>query len=333
MAQRTFFTVGNGLFVMEETDGIRSVYDCGGQNQTLIDYAVFRAANHKHGHLDNVFISHFHKDHVNGLMTLLSIYDVDRIILPMVPNLTRVLNFSATTGNYHYGEFILDPQGFIQQVSPNTRIVEINSNVNNEQNPEGISLEDITANVTLNNRISLCRQNSWLYVIFNRRVLTDIELGAFMTKLGLTINATNDEIIDALKQTGKNTLLQSLKSVFNGQELKLLNDYSMTVWSGKADDLSDGSLFTGDYNAKDHYPELNAVYGQYMPTTKILQIPHHGSIDNFHIRLCQQQATHVISASAGPYKSRQIVDPNDVINQLNANNFQEQDTRNGDVTL
>lgn len=36
MMERNFYKVGNGLFAMEKTNGIVSVYDCGGQNQKLI---------------------------------------------------------------------------------------------------------------------------------------------------------------------------------------------------------------------------------------------------------------------------------------------------------
>lgn len=333
MPKRTFFSVGNGLFAMEETDGIRSVYDCGGQNQPLIDKAILRAVNNRHVHIDNLFISHYHKDHVNGLATLLSYCDVDRIILPMIPNLTRVLNYSTIPGNYHYSAFVLNPYSYIQQVSPDTKIIEISTDEEGGQNDNGTRFENIDKDTVIHGKFSMCRQRDWLYVVYNRRSLSDEELDSFLTKLGLDLDSSTDDIIKKLRQKPGNTLLDSLKTVFSGKEMARLNDYSMTVWSGRASDEKDGCFFTGDYNAKLHYKDLKMIYGHYLQSSKIIQIPHHGSEYNFNDSICHKQAIHVVSASNGPYRGRQIVNPDKVINQLTAKGYQELDTRNGDVTI
>ena len=65
---RRFFAVGNGLFVMESNYGLISVYDCGSTSQSTIDLAIDRALYTHRGAIDNVFISHYDKDHVNGIL-------------------------------------------------------------------------------------------------------------------------------------------------------------------------------------------------------------------------------------------------------------------------
>ena len=79
--------------------------------------------------------------------------------------------------------------------------------------------------------------------------------------------------------------------------------------------------------------DLTTVYSQLISTAEIIQIPHHGSWRNYHSNLRTLNGTHVISASSGPYNARSIVDPGKVINFLLANNCNEQDTRNSDISI
>lgn len=334
MVERYFYRVCNGLFALEKTEGIVSVYDCGGQNQSAIQKAITRASGGKHGHIDNLFISHYHHDHINGLMLLLGLFDVGRIILPMVPNLTRVLNYSSLRSIY-YADFVLNPQDFISYVSPDTTVVQI-GNEDKENYPGDdnvINLDGIKNNIVFKGDVAKFIQNDWQYVIYNRRIMTMAELAKFMGKLGLPVSATTDEIIKALQKTKAKNIKDSLARVFSKSEIENINDYSMVVWSGQTKTLDHGCLYTGDYNACSYMNNLKAVYRYLLPRSEIIQIPHHGSTYNFHPDICNPKAIHVISASSGPYNSRKIVDPSDVITQLSVLKYKEMDTRANDVLI
>lgn len=334
--KRNFYKVGNGLFAMEHTNGLTSVYDCGSTSQACIDKAIDRAMINYRDPIDNLFISHFDKDHVNGLLKLLNNYSVTRVILPLIPNITRVVNSSSVRTGFQ-SDFIIDPETFIQEVSPKTNVVFVEaSNLNDENNEmqnnnPRINLEAIEIGTKLQGKFQECVLNGWMYVIYNRRTLTDAEIAIFMGKLGLTINATTDDIIAVLKRKGVN-LKDSLKSVFTPQEISDINDYSMVVWSGMEGCMGLGCLYMGDYNAMKYWRELNSVYKRLKVYTEIIQIPHHGSRRNFNLEICSHNSIHIISAHKGPY-SRQRVDPNFVINNIHQNGFSYKDTRLGDITL
>lgn len=338
MVKRTFYSVGNGLFGMEHTNGIISVYDCGSTNQRYVDNAIDRAAKvcPQDIPIDNIFISHYDKDHVNGLLKFLKEYpQVRRVILPMIPNLTRVIN-SSSTNNRFLSDFIIDPEAYIRNVSPQTNVIFVDAtdrdNINDRrQDSEKINLSHIENGTTIPGRVQTFIINDWIYIIYNRRLLNDAEIATFMRKLGLAPNATTAEIISVLKQKGT-SLKKSLDQVLTKNEIENLNEYSMVLWSGRRD-LCYGCLYTGDYNAKKYYKELANIYGRLRSSTDIIQIPHHGSIHNFRQEICSQNSIHVVSASKGPYKSRQIVNPNGVITTIRNKGFVCSDTKIKDITI
>ncbi|PWB05946.1 hypothetical protein C5O25_11920 [Paramuribaculum intestinale] len=339
IVERTFYRVGNGLFGMEHTNDIISVYDCGSTNQRLVNNAIDRAAKAypRDIPIDNIFISHYDKDHVNGLLRFLQEYtQVRRVILPMIPNLTRVIN-SSSTSNRFLSDFIIDPEAYIRNVSPQTNVIFVDAtdrdnNINDRiQDSEEINLSYIENGATVPSRFQIFTINDWIYIIYNRRLLNDAEIATFMKKLGLPPTATTDEIISVLKQKGT-SLKKSLDQVLTNNEIENLNDYSMVVWSGRKD-LCHGCLYTGDYNAKKYHKELANIYGRLRSHTDIIQIPHHGSINNFRPEICSQNSIHVVSASKGPYKSRQIVNPNSVITTIRNSGFICSDTRTKDITI
>ncbi|MGL5965431.1 MAG: hypothetical protein ACRCZ2_13700, partial [Fusobacteriaceae bacterium] len=62
------------------------------------------------------------------------------------------------------------------------------------------------------------------------------------------------------------------------------NEYSLCVYSGFEINSSDwkvGCLYTGDYDAKNKIVELKQAYSNYIKKIGIIQIPHHGSFENY----------------------------------------------------
>lgn len=87
---RTFHPVGQGAFYSEtmqddeERQVFNVVYDCGsesgksGLNREIADYCSI------HSEIDALFVSHFHNDHVNGILDLIHNCNVKRIFIPII---------------------------------------------------------------------------------------------------------------------------------------------------------------------------------------------------------------------------------------------------------
>lgn len=129
-----FHPVGQGVFssgMLAPEDGSNNrfwwVFDCGTHMKT--HYArrdeeienlaamVGGASAGRRPRIDLVFISHFDKDHVNGLLKLLELFDVGRLVLPFIPLYERLLiafpNKSAQSPR-PWQLFITAPARYIQ---------------------------------------------------------------------------------------------------------------------------------------------------------------------------------------------------------------------------
>lgn len=358
MVFRIFFQVGHGLFAMEHCKGINSIYDCGSTKKSNIESSIDRSVNllkflqdkptdDKPIDIDNLFISHYDKDHVNGLKKLLSDYNVKRIFLPMLSNLSKLV-CSEFQKDKDIKDLIIDPEKFIHTLSPNTIIILIEEN---SLPPENISemplikLSEIEKYANSVGNITYkcpgcCKfldRDIWLYIIYNRRVLTSQEQAQFMQKLIKKESPSDSELINELKRKDNKT---SLKKILNGilteKELQNINEYSMVVWSGECEDESNkhGCLYTGDYNTKKHYDELDRIFFKLKSKTEIIQVPHHGSIRYFTTNLYWENAILVISAQkSSSTKNKQIVNPTDTINKIAKDNHKSLDTTKGDIML
>lgn len=63
-------------------------------------------------------------------------------------------------------------------------------------------------------------------------------------------------------------------------------------------DVKPGCLYTGDYDAstESHFNALKTYYKKYWSTIGCFQVPHHGSKNNFNIRLIEKNKMYIISA-------------------------------------
>ena len=121
-----FFPVGQGLFSSgsiqrENGEPFRWVYDCGTSEDPRIvnrQIAALRARwspSRRKSKLDMLVISHFDKDHISGLRTLMTHFSVGMIVLPYIPPWDRLviaLCEDAEAGTDLFA-FIMNPAGFI----------------------------------------------------------------------------------------------------------------------------------------------------------------------------------------------------------------------------
>jgi hypothetical protein len=135
-ARYTFFPVGQGTFSAGSLHiGDHQfwwVYDCGcvesRQEQLLAEIGrlaclVPSLANSTRPRLDLLFVSHFDKDHVSGLVQLLSQFEVDTLVLPYLSVWDRLVLAAspANAGSRTVQAFLVDPLGFINAL-PGARI-------------------------------------------------------------------------------------------------------------------------------------------------------------------------------------------------------------------
>lgn len=130
-----FHPVGQGVFssgMLAPEDGSNKrfwwVFDCGthlkkhharrDKEIETLAAMVGGASAGRRPRIDLVFISHFDKDHVNGLLKLLERFDVGRLVLPFIPLHERLLIAFPITSEqppHPWQLFITAPSDYIQR--------------------------------------------------------------------------------------------------------------------------------------------------------------------------------------------------------------------------
>lgn len=309
--KRTFHAVGQGAFFTEEfydDNGLNCcvMYDCGSntaeQPQKSIDDFM-----RNHLHVDVLFISHFDSDHINGINYLIETHAIDKktyVVLPFkYPKLLIVFN-----------QLIGD---IIQSlISANANLIGISQitgdNVFGNSQGEPKTINDISE-IIIGDKITLKGLDSWIYVPFmthdstNGKALEEFE--NLISKSGLDVSKLNE--LEYVKQNLaliKNIYMEVRKlsssrtSKINMNSLLVLSYpsevkkvESRCIWDeyhrrvyynfhyefyGIASCLYTGDTGFDDINVFDSI--MNSVHQFCEPPLGLLQIPHHGSIKNYH---------------------------------------------------
>ena len=322
---RTIHPVGQGAFYTEtlhrpgSNDDKHIVYDCGSLTsykileREILDYLPRGST------IDVLFISHFHSDHVNGIGFLSKIYKIKHVVLPQVDdydwfyiienyltngeaNVNLISDVRASIGDA--GLVQVAPNGGIEEVVSNnpTRIDEFGGGLIDGLRPLAIGEGDFAL---------------WHYIVVNPLVKGDLdelkkaiqEIDFNDTKLTID-DLHNPDILAAVR--GDLQIVYS--KVFKGG-----NEYSMCMLSELADRKQygscpwfnkghyhywdfkryvylhdgyplcgrDGCLYCGDADFL-HYNTLDCLKQRLRGREDfvgLLQLPHHGSKENFSIDL------------------------------------------------
>lgn len=106
----SFHNVGQGLFYSGIIGrSFNFVYDCGSLNEGYLKKSIkqYKTNNLKGKVLDLLIISHFHKDHINGVEELLKGVKVHTVVIPYMPFVERLLLWVAN--KFVLSEIILNP--------------------------------------------------------------------------------------------------------------------------------------------------------------------------------------------------------------------------------
>ena len=319
--ERTIWPVGHGAFYTEqlkdEKDNVlfTAVYDCGSEQQTMLKRCIDEFQPRK-GRLviDALFISHFHFDHVNQLDYLLKKAHVNNLYIPQLSD-DYVLSILVT-----YGRAASNPIISILQRLYNGEPIDNVENVFEvpqiigDNIPEGEyqPQEDIDRRNHQVAPLAFQAQPFWIYMPCNIFAPCP-QLEQEFINAGYVSNGKLDmNHVFADLQAGNWKHLQDIYGqVFPSSH----NEYSMTVYSGFTKDVTikgirsnlyicaypshnpygvypyDGlvyesvcCLYMGDFEAAQHANQLIQFYTKNHNAwgrTRMLQIPHHGSYNNF----------------------------------------------------
>ena len=323
--RRTFYNVGQALFCKEQVENISIVYDCGGENESIIQDAIHRAFK-RGDNIDMLFLSHYDRDHINGVFELLNYCNVHHLILPMLSNLHRFIEYEDMhTSSLEVEIFFNDAEEYIRQHQLDTKVHYVTNSL--EGDTYG-SLESLPKEIASNSIIRGSGSPKWLYKVYNRLVMDSKTESMFLEKLGLPSTATFDSIKEKWAQQ-KLSIKKALKNL-GIIKIEKINDYSMTLYSG-CDIKNSGCLYLGDYNAKQYFNELYNAYRDVWPTIDIIQVPHHGSENNFNDNLITKGGKYIISNKEKPASSRDV-DSSKVEIRITAGGGQVITTFDGDKT-
>lgn len=296
--ERIFANVGLGLFAVERRGTITIVYDCGGENCGLVQQAIRRVLRHDEV-IEALFVSHYDRDHINGVRYLLQHHEVKRLFLPMIPDPVKLQALMTLDPESNEYKFINRPAQIAKEWTRDHKLdvlyIEESLGEGNSPNQSTYFANDLSdcEKIPSGCSIHFDSYRHWLYIPFCLKRMTDYEIESFMERLGLPSSASSEDVKtqwEKLNLKMKQSLLNSV-----GITKETINQYSMTLYSGSSLlGKKIGCLYTGDYDAKHYMNELKVAYNRVWNDIHVVQIPHHGSEYNFDSELILD-AKHVIS--------------------------------------
>ena len=316
---RTIHPVGQGAFYTETlhrpgmSDDKHVVYDCGVlpfSNRLEEEVGNFLPKNST---IDILFISHFHADHVNGLKLLSKSYRIKHVVLPQIDDYEwfYIIENYLTTGNADVG-IITDVRSSIGeatiiQVAPRGENGEevVSEESIDLDGREGIIINGLSPLVIDNQDFAL-----WHFVVVNPLLKGDLE-ALKMAIQDIDYNGRK-VTIDDLHDPGVLIAIRAELQAVYSKVFKGGNEYSMCMLSELANRKDyeshsrfnmrnrvcmecfrhryhdcDGGLYCGDADFL-HCDTLDCLKRRLRGREEnvgLLQIPHHGSKENFNIDL------------------------------------------------
>ena len=316
---RTFHPIGQGAFYTEvfHREGERPfvfVYDCGTETgnsrlQKPLSQQIDEWILHNNiQQIDLLSISHFHKDHINGLDHLLSKVRVKKTLIPMLPEevvtLTRIHNF-VTAGDvaaalaldgyieelYYGGNDKESHFGTVVAVRPGDGELK-------EQNNAGGRLLPQVGGVA-NGTEQLFAKDIWIYKPFNSILSSDPlakkVMANIQSRLPQVVKADGSLDVELIMNDPffRLALMGEYRKEFKGRGDNL---YTLVIESIPADGVSvmpceKGAkcLYFGDFDTTGDKTRLDRLFKTYRDYSDIgvVQLPHHGAKGNWKREMLQ----------------------------------------------
>ncbi|MCQ2288125.1 MAG: MBL fold metallo-hydrolase [Muribaculaceae bacterium] len=301
--QRIIHPVGQGAFYSERffddnEDVIANViYDCGTMSlksnlkHEIEDYFLNQE-------IDILFLSHLHADHINGVKTLKKVCKkIKNVILPFITtDDSKYLLFylkNIDNASLDVIKLVESPEDYFDQ---DTRIIRVLSDWNEISNnttytPENLFVENLNLKEILKPGFPIKLKklpSDWIFLPINLKY--DKYIKQFKNLL-----SSLESIKDLSIYLDKDSVdLKKIKEIFKKSGIPLeLNSNSLLLYSGpctqgvKKDEPSKqhylkGCLYTGDSCfVHNDIPMLLCILKGVKNHIGLIQIPHHGSKENF----------------------------------------------------
>lgn len=137
--RRQQWPVGHGFFhtasVQLNGEIYRYVYDCGGKNSGTIQSQIDRYASNEKMEgqgktIDMLVISHFHNDHINGLLYFFSKFSVKNLVIPYLAQDAKIIALAGLAANgvatwKALSGLLIEPQEWLRTRNPDAKLIEI----------------------------------------------------------------------------------------------------------------------------------------------------------------------------------------------------------------
>lgn len=344
-----FYPIGQGCFyggsITTTENEFTIVYDCGTVSSYSFLSQSIQKFKYNYKRIDLLMISHFDKDHVNGLKELLTNIKCEKVIIPYYEPILRLTLLNNSDSDDDYISFLKDPIFYLlnsddfnvgevvilengNENNPDLRAPEpksptprenleilklaydsFESQEDNSFKSRVISNEGITYEAkniryfSLPFKISISN-NFWEFVFYLKELDNQNNISIFETEINKLIALTVDQKITSLFNS---SFIPIIKKLYKDHVNKNLNYTSLVVYHGPTissyfslirsailrypiqrhnNNNCSGTLLTGDSFLKencDFEPFFNYFSQYYIDKIFILQVPHHGSINNWNL--------------------------------------------------
>lgn len=323
---RIIHPVGQGGFYSETfkngSEEFNVVYDCGGNNKTSMIYYLDKYYPNNTKTIDAVFISHFHDDHINGLEYLLNSFNVKYLFLPQLTQdeQLEVLLYNGLKNTTNSVNSFLNKLWASGDYYRETRIIWVEHS-NGDDRASGEVIENEALDISKEVKVPIVKSGAglhicgkWLLIPYNPPIKTDKNQGFYeFFKRQLSIDDFElEDISDIVKEKG----ILKCKKVYSDYFGKNHNAYSMALFSGIAGGYPDcryecschryaychclrqlgrnrrsfycmpNCLYTGDFDVRNQV-EMPSFYDSFWETIGSIQVPHHGSRNDYYPKLYQ----------------------------------------------
>lgn len=303
---RTIHPVGQGAMYSErflDKDGktvFLTVYDCGSDNFRKLEREISSSFIKSEG-VDLLFISHLDKDHVNGLRKLMDcVGTIKNVVLPLTPSWLKPILLLMADDEVS-AQIITSPEDFFKD--SNTIYVRSAWEMSAVTSPLSLPLQgDSSIAVDSGTRINSSAFGvwDWCYIPYNYDEV--VRINAFLVELQNAGITESDLSEPYFIDENRNKIQEIYRKVCGS-----VNDSSLVVYSGGFNNeyssryvhnsvrgsrpSREACLYLGDVdihqismNAKTMVDDLKDNLISYMVNHHIgtIQLPHHGSIKNFH---------------------------------------------------
>lgn len=317
----TFHPVGHGLFYtglikpLSGNDQFTFIYDCGGKTKKIINNAIEK--DNLPEIVDMLIISHFHSDHIKGIVELTKKHRIKKAILPYLDDTQKIIYFASLAEEKENKadliNFILNPEYLL---GDNTEIFYLTNNSDDIKDISGESVRprEVSENdfdfvwnncrqlKTDTNKNLICGDANyssviWTFNFFMPKIDPKFnKMQNFFVKNKITVNnAINNwqpikkemELLN-LNNNSSNIVCAhgpakqlKLTNYRSNKLLPFTNPYLYLYYTFCFFEQFGFQFLTGDAEI-DNEKEFQVRYKDYLYKTILFQIPHHGSKENWH---------------------------------------------------